>query len=559
MARKSKRLVNISQESPIREGIYNVALYLRLSVEERKDIAKHGSIEYQKQIGLNYLQNKPEMKLYDIYIDDGETGTNFDRDGFQRMMFDVYNGKVNCIVVKDLSRFGREYIEMGDYVEKIFPLLGIRFIAVNDEVDNLVKPLDISVPIKNVINAMYAKDLSKKIASTARMKQINGEFTGGIAPYGYNKSTEEKNKFVIDPEAAEVVKKIFEMKLQKMSTVAICRRLFDLNIMPPSRYNYERGIFKNKKFATAVYWSPNIIQKILTSEMYIGNMVQGKRKSHFYNGMPAERVKREDWIVVENTHEPIISREVFDEVQKIIQEGATKYADRVKNFKRSKNNNIFKGKVVCGDCGTKLKRSGFRTKKGFDYYYSCNVHSVYPTECNVTSIKDSILKNLVFTSIKMQLSSLVSIEETLNKASQTPEVRKEMFSLTSRISESLANVAYLKESRVRLTKDYANQLLDEEEYEAVRTQFEFDMQAELKRLEEYENMRNKFSKLLSSDKWVSDLKKYTSAKKLTAEMVDAFVDKIKVHADKRIEIVWKYTESFAEYATAINGGVKLAG
>jgi len=288
-------------------------------------------------------------------------------------------------------------------------------------------------------------------------------------------------------------------------------------------------------------------------------MVQGKRKSHFYNGMPAERVKREDWIVVKNTHEAIISKEVFDEVQKIIQEGATKYADRVKNFKRSKNNNIFKGKVVCGDCGTKLKRSGFRTKKGFDYYYSCNVHSVYPTECSVTSIKDSVLKNVVFTSIKMQLSSLVSIEETLTKASQSPEVRKEMFSLTSRISESLANVAYLKESRVRLTKDYANQLLDEEEYEAVRTQFELDMQAELKRLEEYENMRNRFSKLLSSDKWVSDLKKYTSAKKLTAEMVDAFIDKIKVHSDKRIEIAWKYTESFAEYFSVMNGGEKLAG
>lgn len=559
MARKSKRLVAITQEPPKQEGIYNVAVYLRLSVEERKDIKKHGSIEYQKQICLNHLKNKSEMILYDIYIDDGETGTNFDRDAFQRMMFDVYNGKVNCIVVKDLSRFGREYIEMGDYVEKIFPLLGIRFIAVNDEVDNLVKPLDISVPIKNVINAMYAKDLSKKIASTFRMKQINGDYIGGTVPYGYLKSPENKNKFIVDPEAAEVIKLIFNLKLQKMGNVAICRRLFDLNIAPPSRYKYEKGIYKNKRYANAKYWNVQMVQKILMSEAYIGNMVQGKTKSHFFSGMPSERVKREDWIVVENTHEPIISREVFDEVQEIILNSIEKYAERSKNTKRSKSNNIFKGKVVCGDCGTKLKRSVSRTSKKIDYYFFCNTHSMFPTECDVTTINESVLKNVVFSSIKMQLSTLVSIEEALKKATQTPEIRKEMFSLTSRISESLANVAYLKESRVRLTKDYANQLLDEDDYEAVRTQFELDMQAELKRLEEYENKRSKFSKLLSSDKWVYDLKKYTSEKKLTAEMVDAFIDKIKVYSDKRIEIIWKYTESFAEYTSMLNGGEKLAG
>lgn len=179
MARKSKRQPNLTEMPPKLSGAYNVGVYVRLSIEEKRDRKDSDSIEYQKQICLEYLKDKPDMEIYDIYIDDGETGTNFERDDFQRMMYDIYNGKINCIVVKDLSRFGREYIEMGDYVEKVFPLLGIRFIAVNDRVDNEAAPLDISVPIKNVINSMYAKDLSKKSASALRLKQLNGEYIGG--------------------------------------------------------------------------------------------------------------------------------------------------------------------------------------------------------------------------------------------------------------------------------------------------------------------------------------------------------------------------------------------
>jgi len=239
MARKSKRQPSITNISPKISGIYNVGIYLRLSIEEKRDRKDSESIEYQKQICLEYLKDKSEMSIYDIYTDDGETGTNFERDGFQRMMYDIYNGKINCIVVKDLSRFGREYIEMGDYIEKVFPLLGIRFIAVNDRVDNEAAPLDISVPIKNVINSMYARDLSKKSASALRLKQLNGEFIGGPAPFGYVKSKEDKHILVVDPEAAEVVKLIFKMKMQHMSNMSIARKLFEMGIPTPSKYKYD--------------------------------------------------------------------------------------------------------------------------------------------------------------------------------------------------------------------------------------------------------------------------------------------------------------------------------
>ena len=179
MARKSKRLPDLGTSKKELTTTYNVGIYLRISVEERGS-STSSSIEYQKQLCLDYIKNKQDMLLYNSYIDDGETGTNFQREGFQKMMFDIYNGKINCIIVKDLSRFGREYIEAGDYIEKVFPLLGVRFIAINDGFDNMVSPLDISVPIKNVINALYAKDISKKIASAMRMKQIKGDFVGGF-------------------------------------------------------------------------------------------------------------------------------------------------------------------------------------------------------------------------------------------------------------------------------------------------------------------------------------------------------------------------------------------
>ena len=184
MARKSKRLA-VQEEKPLEnKNIYNVAVYLRLSVEEKRDNDDSESLENQRDIILDYLQDKTDMKVFSVYCDNGETGTNFEREAFQRMMYDVYIGKVNCIIVKDLSRFGREYIEAGDYLDRIFPLLGIRFIAINDNVDNHVSPFDISVPIKNIINKLYERDISNKVSAALRIKQANGEFIGTYAAYG---------------------------------------------------------------------------------------------------------------------------------------------------------------------------------------------------------------------------------------------------------------------------------------------------------------------------------------------------------------------------------------
>ena len=557
MARKSRRINQVNQvpqvitpEPSETMPKYNVAIYLRVSNEESARTV--GTIEFQKQIALEYMKNRTDMVLYDIYIDNGRTGTNFDREGFQQMMYDVYNGKVNCIIVKDLSRFGREYIGMGEYVDKIFPLLGIRFIAINDCVDNMVAPCDVTVPIKNVINALYAKDTSRKIASAFRTKQLNGEYTGGMGPYGYAVSEENEDKLVVDPEAANVVKMIFKWKLEGLGVVTICRMLVSMGIVPPAKYKYDRGIFKSKKYANMKYWSESMIVRILSNEVYTGNMVQGRTKRSLYNNIPLRRVDKEDWIIVENTHEAIVSKEDFNAVQEMM----AQYNRKPRVRKTNKKDNILKGLVVCGDCGYRMVRGDYKDReKGIpNYYFICRQHSVYPESCQTTSIKENVLKSIVHQSIKMQIMTLSKIEESMLVASTAPETKHAMYSLTKQISETLSNIAYIKESRVRIATDFARQMIDEEEYNILRDQLAVELQNTAEKLEVLEHKRDKFNKLFSADRWISELKQYSSSKKLSAVMVNEFIKSIKVYPDKRIEIEWKHQDTIAEYLEILNGG-----
>lgn len=552
MARKSKRLNHVNPEPSVSMHVYNVAIYIRISNEE--NIRNVGTLEFQKQIALEYIKGKGDMALYEIYCDDGKSGTNFEREGFQQMMYDIYNGKVNCIVVKDLSRFGREYIEMGEYVEKIFPLLGVRFIAINDNVDNKVSPYDISVPIKNVINALYAKDISRKISSAFRIRQLNGDYIGGFGPYGYVKSADDNHKLVIDPEAAQVVKMIYKWKLGGYGVVAICRLLVEKGIAPPAKYKYDKGIFKKEKYANMKYWHETTVLNILTSEMYIGNMVQGRTKRSLYNNMPSKNMDKDHWIIVENTHEAIISKDDFYKVQEMLAEYNRKPAIR----KVHKKENIFKGKVVCGECGHKMTRSGSSDSKYKNHFY-CRHHAIYKDSCEMKSIREDILTNIVHQSIKMQILSLSKIDQSMQRSASSPETKQAMYSLTKQISETLSNIAYIKENRVRIAKDYSMQILNEEEYAILRNQFELELAQVAEKLELLEKQRCKFNKLFTAERWKSELRQYSSSKKLSASMLNEFVKCVKVYADSRIEIEWKHKDTIAEYLELANGGVECAG
>ena len=300
--------------------IYQTAVYIRLSVEDPHPAGE--SIQMQRYILEQYVAVQPDMQLYGVFCDNGESGTDFNRPSFLYMMEQVHQGKVDCIVVKDLSRFGRNYIEVGYYLEKIFPCLGVRFVAVYDQYDTLeLKNKDELVySLKNLMNDWYAKDISKKIGSAFFIKQKNGEFIGATAPYGYLKSQEDRHKLVVDMQTAPIVQKIFQWRIEGQGWTQIACRLNQRKIPSPSFYHYQKGHRKKKPSKAGSLWQAQGVKALVQNPVYAGHMVQGKYKTSLSDGILKTAVKRENWIVVKHTHPAIISQEIFDQVQKNIKQ-----------------------------------------------------------------------------------------------------------------------------------------------------------------------------------------------------------------------------------------------
>ena len=338
MARKSRIAENAMSIISAKEGAYKTAVYARLSTEDLDE----DTLDNQIYLLKSFVGEKTDMVLVDIYADNGFSGTNFERPEFTRLMNDVKTGKVNCIVVKDLSRLGRNYIETGNLIENVFPFLNVRFIAVTDNfdtnegggVENMV------ASFKNLVNDVYAKDISRKIITAFRTKQKNGEYIGLVAPYGYLKSAENKNKFVIDEKTAPAVKKIFELYAGGYGLDRIARIMNESDYDCPRKYRYSIGITKSDRYKNSK-WGRTTINTVLTNRAYIGDMVQGKVKQELCNNIVMHYTNKDDWIVVEGTHEAIIERNLFFEVQDILEKKKTEQAVRRKNSKSRENSLLF--------------------------------------------------------------------------------------------------------------------------------------------------------------------------------------------------------------------------
>ena len=382
MARTKRKVnpvlpVTIQTEQPQR--VYQVGGYARLSVE---DSGKPGAdtISTQRELIQSYIDGQPDMRLYDLYCDNGRTGTNFDRPEFERLMEDVRSGKVDCIVVKDLSRFGRNYRETGNYLERIFPLLDVRFIAVNDNFDTLTAERTQDgyiVPLKNIMNAVYSKDISRKILPALATKQQNGEFIGSWAAYGYQKCADDRHRIEPDEETAAVVWDIFQWRLSGLSYQNIARKLNERGIPSPARYHYLKGDAKSEKYANTV-WSVTAVKKICTDPVYLGHMVQGRKRSGFSEGRKPYKVPESEWVIVRNTHEPLVDEETFRTVQRMAVEASSTYKERLgRHDSLGTIPNILRGLIYCADCKRPLVRYKSVTNKGKNLYYVyiCQTHS----------------------------------------------------------------------------------------------------------------------------------------------------------------------------------------
>lgn len=309
--------------------IWQTAIYARLSILETRDRWDGEALSNQIALLTSYVRHHPALRLWEIYEDNGETGTHFARAGFQRMMADVRAGHINCIVVKDLSRFGRDYIETGNYLEHVLPFLRVRFISLNDGYDSLnsANGDHWKVAFRNLVNQLYSQDISRKSGAVLRDKQRRGEFIGSFASYGYLRDPEDVHRLAVDPQTAPVVQSLFRRRSKGERIAALTRWLNEERILTPGVYRYQTGMIMDPRFREGnQLWRAQTVSRILSNPVYLGHTVQGQRRSEFYAGRPEHRVHASEWVVVEHTHRPLVNQAVFDQVQAMSRgNGATRH------------------------------------------------------------------------------------------------------------------------------------------------------------------------------------------------------------------------------------------
>jgi DNA invertase Pin-like site-specific DNA recombinase len=542
MARKSRKNLEAVTEAVSVKITYNVAAYIRLSVEDNK---KRGdSVETQKGILETYLEANPEMRLHDFYIDNGTSGTNFHRPAFQKMLTDAENGVINCIIVKDLSRFGRNVIDTGYYIEKYLPSLKVRFVAVTDDFDSSnVNPSDgIMLPLKNMINEAYALDIGKKIKAQQRQAMQAGEYVGARPPYGYLKHPGNCHKLIIDPETAPVVQQIFQWAYEKVGLTEITRRLNEAGITTPSHARKAIGLITHENLlGKKNKWQTRTIGKILSSEIYTGDMVQGKSKSIMHKQTP---VDESEWIIVRGTHESIISHEMYAAVQVYRKQVAEEFVQRTIT---PYTPNMFKGKIFCGHCGDSLHRQrGWKRKKdGVQVFvFHCLANSrIARDSCPPYCIPEHELIDALLTVIKKHADAVIGTSMKLRKNQSSIDagrlkVKSELTALKQDMDKDSRLLKSLYESLV-------SGVITTDEYKELREGYEKKIADGLKSVKELESRQKELEKQMSEYLELSDLiAKVKGCGDITAALIERLIERIRVFHDRSIEVEFRFNSGF---------------
>ena len=548
MARVSRKRKGLPQNETA-SRTWRTALYARLSVEDNGKEAD--SIENQIALLESYISGCPDLSRVELFADNGYTGTNFHRPEFNRMMEAVQSGVIDCIVVKDLSRLGRNYIETSQFIEKICPFYGLRFIAVNDGFDTatVTDTAQMSMALSNIVNDYYAKDISRKVTSALQTKMERGDYIGNYAPHGYCKDPENKNHLVIDPETAPVIRQIFQWRAEGISYMGINRRLNEAGIPSPGQYRLEHGIeTNNNRKGRSVLWNKHMVTEILKNIVYIGHLAQKKGSQCLYAGIPYHITGEDEWIVAEHTHEPIISQELFEAVQKINRESAERSrANSGKYAYLPREKNIFGKKLTCAECGAvmKLHRS-FSTKRDKAYFtFKCPTYAEHGSKgCSDVKKRKADLDVTVFSFIKAQMTVFIDMEHTLQSllAAKTGSVEQGRTRSKRRLlQQKLENKKSILSG---LYVDYKEGLLSRQDYLFTRERIDSAIHEIEAELAEQESSKTR-GLLTGETKWKHMVQKYQNATELSQEMVEAFVETIKLHKDGSLEIKLNYMDEFA--------------
>lgn len=557
MARKSRKTTPavepVVEAAPLQ--IFPTAIYARLSVENSGKSENVDVIANQIEICKSYIADRPYLSLVDTYIDNGHTGTVFDRPEFNRLMTDIKSGRIKCLVVRDLSRFGRDYIETGTYLERIFPQIGLRFIAIKENYDNFDTDgsnESLMIPLQNMINALYSKDISRKVSTALKAQMEQGTFQKRNLPYGY-RWNEEHTNMVIDEETASYVRLIFQRKIEGWSMPMILDELDRLGA-PNTELRKRQNGTRTGDGCSCKGWHKSTVYGILTNPHYVGDTVLGRSMVAIYKGIKSHNVKdKDEWIVFPNTHEAIISREDFQKVQDIMNAASEARQTKMQKSEeiRATLINLFDGKIICADCGKRMyfhwKRVDKRKDGGWYAFYECSTYVGRRYEhCTAHYIRQDRLERDVLAAILLQVKAALDYDKLLDKlrgSEGEKNIRDKQNALITSLNLKLSGVS---KKRTRLYEDFAEGILDEEEYTFAKKSYDEQFADLSRRLDEAVQRRSKFNEAMSVDnKWITLMKSVSTATQLSQELVDESVEMVKIHEDGAVELVMKYGDIYA--------------
>lgn len=511
---------------------YKAALYCRLSVDDG-NFGGSVSIETQKILLEQYCKDH-KITDYKFYCDDGCSGTNFDRPSFKKMLSDIDEGKINLVIVKDLSRFGRNYVEAGMYVQR-FTDSNIRFIAADDNYDSLVNSDDLLFPIKNVVNEMYARDVSKKTKAAKKAKARDGQFIGSKAPFGYKIDPNDRHHLIVDEPAAQVVKRIFRLASEGVGYNKMAKIFREEKVLTPIAYfnlnnpDYFKLDYWRKEFD----WHVTSIRAILNNEVYLGKLVYGKQRNKSMKSKEKVRNPKEDWIVVENCHEPIITQELWDTVHKILN---AKHRPA-----KAGEVQMFAGLLYCSDCGHCLTYSQKQRKDGsYHGAYSCWMYKTHGKEyCASHYITFDTIYELVLIDIQRNLfqyrKNTDKFKSILSRKYQS-DSQKQAEQITLEYEQKQKRCEELDKIISRLYEDNVLGRIGDERYESMSQSYELE-QVEIKKA--LPILKSKIDELKRqsdcADNFINVIKKYTIIDKLDAAILNELIDKIVVHHKEQAE------------------------
>lgn len=543
MARKKFYVNDETREQAEKKNEWSVAKYIRLSRMDGDNL-ESDSVVNQRKLLNDFIDEQDDFVAMEEFIDEDWTGTNFDRPGFQRMLKDIEAGNINCVIVKDLSRFGRNYIEAGKYLEHTLPAYNCRIISVIDELDSFKETdaaLGLMVRIKNLIHDHNSQDISKKVRETKNMLRKEGKYISQ-APFGYKKDPNDRYKLIVDEEAAAVVRMIFSSYLDGIGVIRIAQKLNELGIMTRADYRKTGSLYKGDIInANRNGWRPNNIRDVLGNKAYIGSVVQRQRTTRNYKDRKTIYLDEKDHIIVDDMHEPVISKEQFNRAQEILKSKCTKTS------RHSKKLYLFSGMLRCSGCKSSMIRNPKFHKNKWYVYYKCRGYNQRGNiVCNHShSIREEKLITAVRYALNMQIQTLVDIKRVIQEINRSKKMQSMSINYNKLIEEKTAKKDKLKTMKLSSYMDWKSGTVSKDEYTFMRDKFHGMIEQLNQEISALKSEKQAEEDILNNQfGWLESMISKGYLDTLTREITTEFIDCIYVGKDKKIQIIFKHKNEF---------------